>query len=79
MSARVAHAGEFALSLGLIALGSFIIFETQGIAEAQSYSGVGPRLFPYLIGVSVGKRYPAAGVICRSTTIMRRRTGWRSA
>ena len=53
MSARVAHAGEFALSLGLIALGSFIIFETQGIAEAQSYSGVGPRLFPYLIGVGL--------------------------
>jgi putative tricarboxylic transport membrane protein len=53
MSARVAHAGEFALSIGLIALGSFIIFETQGIAEAQSYSGVGPRLFPYLIGVGL--------------------------
>jgi putative tricarboxylic transport membrane protein len=53
MSARAAHAGELMLSLGLIALGSFIIFETQGIAETQSYSGVGPRLFPYLIGVGL--------------------------
>jgi putative tricarboxylic transport membrane protein len=50
MSARAAHAGELLLSLGLIALGSFILFETHTIAETQSYSGVGPRLFPYLIG-----------------------------
>jgi putative tricarboxylic transport membrane protein len=53
VGARAAHAGEFVLSLGLIALGSFIVFETQGIAETQGYSGVGPRLFPYLIGVGL--------------------------
>ena len=53
-SARAAvHPGELAIALGLIALGSFIIYETQGIAEAQGYAQVGPRLFPYLIGVGL--------------------------
>ena len=47
------HPGELAIALGLIALGSFIIYETQGIAEAQGYAQVGPRLFPYLIGVGL--------------------------
>jgi len=44
------HPGELLISLALLALGSFVVFETQGIAETQGYSQVGPRLFPYLIG-----------------------------
>ncbi len=50
MSARAAHAGELLLAVGLLAIGAFILFETHTIAETTSYSGVGPRLFPYLIG-----------------------------
>jgi putative tricarboxylic transport membrane protein len=50
VSARAAHAGELVLALGLAALGAFILFETHTIAETTSYSGIGPRLFPYLIG-----------------------------
>ena len=53
MSARAAHAGEFLLALGLAAVGAFILFETHTIAETTSYSGVGPRLFPYLIGTGL--------------------------
>lgn len=37
----------------MIALGSFVVYETQGIAERQSYARIGPRLFPYLIGVGL--------------------------
>ena len=50
MSARAAHAGELLLALGFAAVGAFILFETHSIAETTSYSGIGPRLFPYLIG-----------------------------
>ncbi|MBD5801513.1 Tripartite tricarboxylate transporter TctB family protein [Azoarcus sp. Aa7] len=46
-------AGELLISLVLLALGSFVAFETQGIAETQGYSQVGPRLFPYLIGTGL--------------------------
>lgn len=45
--------GELLISLGLLALGAFIVFETQGIAETQGYSQIGPRLFPYLIGTGL--------------------------
>ena len=44
------HTGELLISLGLIALGTFIIWETRGIAETQGYAQIGPRLFPYIIG-----------------------------
>lgn len=44
---------EMLISLALIALGSFIVYETQGIAETQGFSQVGPRLFPYLIGAGL--------------------------
>lgn len=47
------HPGELLISLALLALGSFVVFETQGIAETQGYSQVGPRLFPYLIGTGL--------------------------
>jgi putative tricarboxylic transport membrane protein len=54
MSARARiHPGELAISLGLVALGSFVIYETQSIAETQGYAQIGPRLFPYLIGVGL--------------------------
>ena len=53
MSARAAHAGELLLAVWLAALGAFILFETHTIAETTSYSGVGPRLFPYLIGIGL--------------------------
>ena len=34
------------ISLGLIALGTFVVYETQSIAETQGYAQIGPRLFP---------------------------------
>lgn len=45
--------GELVISLALLALGTFVVVETQGIAETQGYSQVGPRLFPYLIGAGL--------------------------
>ncbi|MGH6643762.1 MAG: tripartite tricarboxylate transporter TctB family protein [Bradyrhizobium sp.] len=39
------------MSLALVALGSYVIYETQNIAETQGFAQVGPRLFPYIIGV----------------------------
>ena len=54
MTARARiHPGELAIALGLVALGSFVIYETQNIAETQGYAQIGPRLFPYLIGVGL--------------------------
>ncbi|NMG75410.1 tripartite tricarboxylate transporter TctB family protein [Aromatoleum diolicum] len=47
------HPGELLISLALLALGSFVVLETQGISETQGYSQVGPRLFPYLIGTGL--------------------------
>jgi len=47
------HPGEVVISLGLVALGFFIVFETQSIAETTGYAQVGPRLFPYIIGVGL--------------------------
>ena len=44
------HMGELLISLGLVALGSFVVYETQTIAETQGYAQIGPRLFPYIIG-----------------------------
>jgi putative tricarboxylic transport membrane protein len=51
MTARAQiHPGELLISLGLIALGAFVVYETQTIAETQGYAQIGPRLFPYIIG-----------------------------
>ena len=50
---RSLHVGEVLISLGLIFIGTFVIYETRGIAETQGYSQVGPRLFPYLIGTGL--------------------------
>lgn len=43
--------GELLISLALFALGSLVVYDTQSIAETQDYAQVGPRLFPYIIGV----------------------------
>jgi putative tricarboxylic transport membrane protein len=47
------HPGELLISLGLLALGSFVIYETQSIAETQGYAQIGPRLFPYIVGTGL--------------------------
>ncbi len=47
------HLGETLISIGLIALGSFVVFETRSIAETQGYAQIGPRLFPYIIGAGL--------------------------
>ena len=44
------HRGELLLSLGLIALGTLVVWETRTIAETQGYGQIGPRLFPYIVG-----------------------------
>ena len=54
MTARAPiHPGELLISFGLIALGSFVVYETQTIAETQGYAQIGPRLFPYIIGAGL--------------------------
>ena len=50
---RSVNLGEVLLSLVLVFIGSFVIYETRGIAETQGYSQVGPRLFPYIIGTGL--------------------------
>ena len=50
---RPVHPGELLISLGLLALGSFVIYETQSIAETQGYAQIGPRLFPYIVGIGM--------------------------
>jgi putative tricarboxylic transport membrane protein len=42
--------GELLISLGVMALGIFVIAGTQDIAAGQGYSQIGPRAFPYFIG-----------------------------
>lgn len=49
MNAR-AHRGELLCALGLLALGLFVLIDTGNIQHGVSFSGVGPRVFPYLIG-----------------------------
>jgi putative tricarboxylic transport membrane protein len=53
LAPRAVHVGEVLLSLVLVFIGSFVIYETRGIAETQGYSQVGPRLFPYIIGTGL--------------------------
>jgi putative tricarboxylic transport membrane protein len=52
VSAR-GHLGELALSLGLLAIAAFVLLDTGTIAEGQSYSGIGPRFFPYVVGAGL--------------------------
>ena len=50
---RTVHVGEVVVSVVLMLIGAMVVFETQGIAETQGYSQVGPRLFPYIIGTGL--------------------------
>ena len=52
MNAR-GHRGELLCALGLLAIGLFVLIDTGNISQRQSFSGVGPRLFPYLIGAGL--------------------------
>jgi len=45
--------GELLISLALIAIGSFVVYQTQAIAETQGFAQVGPRLFPNIIGAGL--------------------------
>jgi len=45
--------GQVVTSLGLLALGAFVLFETGSIGGEQGYGGVGPRAFPYVVGVGL--------------------------
>ena len=47
------HRGELACSLGLLAIGLFVLLDTGTIPEGQSVSGIGPRFFPYLVGAGL--------------------------
>ena len=42
--------GEALLSLGMVLLGAFVVWQGNLVNAAASYSGVGPGLFPALIG-----------------------------
>ena len=52
MSVR-GHVGELACSIGLVVIGLFVLVDTGNIPDAQSFSGVGPRFFPYLVGAGL--------------------------
>jgi putative tricarboxylic transport membrane protein len=43
------RSGEIWLSLGLIALGVFLLYQTSQIDVAVTYARVGPRVFPWMI------------------------------
>lgn len=46
---RLRFSGELAFSLGVIALGLFLVVQTAGIEVSPSYARVGPRVFPWVI------------------------------
>ena len=70
MTAR-GHMGELLLSLGLLAIGVFVVIDSGTIPEGQSYAGVGPRFFPYLIGSGL--------TLCGALLVWRALTGgWRA-
>lgn len=46
------HPGEALISLALIALGCYVVYDTQSIADTQA-GQIGPRLFPYIIGTGL--------------------------
>jgi putative tricarboxylic transport membrane protein len=47
------HVGQIACSLGLLAIGLFVLVDTGNIPQGQSFSGVGPRFFPYVVGAGL--------------------------
>ncbi len=44
------HLDELLCSLGLFAIGLFVLIDSGNIPQGQNYGGVGPRLFPYVVG-----------------------------
>ena len=70
MSAR-GHVGELLCSAGLLAIGVFVVVDAGNIPQAQSFSGIGPRLFPYLVGTGL--------VVCGALLVWRVLAGgWRN-
>lgn len=63
--------GELLVSIGLAALGIFVIAGTQDIAALGGYSQVGPRAFPYMIGAGL---VIFGGMLCWQAL----RGGWRN-
>jgi putative tricarboxylic transport membrane protein len=49
-SGRPAIGGEALLSLGMVVLGAFVVWQGSLVTVAAGHSGVGPGLFPTLIG-----------------------------
>lgn len=49
-STRPALGGEALLSLGMVLLGGFVVWQGSLVKAASSHAGVGPGLFPALIG-----------------------------
>ena len=45
--------GQVVTSLGLLALGAFVLVDAGSIGGAQGYGGVGPRAFPYVVGAGL--------------------------
>jgi putative tricarboxylic transport membrane protein len=65
------HAGELFCSLGLLVIGLFVLVDTGNIPQGQSFSGVGPRFFPYLVGAGL--------TVCGALLAWRAvRGGWRA-
>lgn len=49
-SRRALLGGEALLSLGMVLVGAFVVWQGSLVKAAASHSGVGPGLFPTLIG-----------------------------
>ena len=50
------HAGgraALAISVGIVALGSFVLFQLGGISAEGGYSAIGPRFTPMLVGIGL--------------------------
>ncbi len=45
--------GELLVSLGLLALGVYVLVQIQSLGTAQGYEQIGPRLFPYIVGTGL--------------------------
>jgi len=70
MKKNLSMRGELLVSLGLLALGLYILLQARDIAGAQAYEQLGPRLFPLLIGA--GMAVCGAGLLWQGLS-----GGWR--
>lgn len=53
MRRRLVISGELALSLGIVAFGIFLVFQTSGIEVSPGYARVGPRVFPWVVSFAL--------------------------